>query len=121
MTLDTHLLALQLMAAQGVMGAFDTLYHHEGTEALAQRNSARRELSIHAVRSAIYCAMFIGLSSWAWHGLWAGVLLAVFGVEIVLTLWDFVVEDGSACCRPPSASRTRCWPSTPARSSRCWR
>lgn len=100
MTIDTHLLALQLMAAQGLMGAFDTLYHHEGTEALAQRNTARRELSIHAVRSSIYCAMFIGLSSWAWHGVWAWVLLAVFGVEIVLTLWDFVVEDGSRLLPP---------------------
>ena len=100
MTIDTHLLALQLMAAQGLMGAFDTLYHHEGTEALAQRNTARRELSIHAVRSSIYCAIFIGLSSWAWHGAWAWVLLAVFGVEIVLTLWDFVVEDGSRLLPP---------------------
>ncbi|MDQ0043058.1 TIGR01777 family oxidoreductase [Variovorax boronicumulans] len=98
--IDTHLLALQLMAAQGLMGAFDTLYHHEGTEALAQRNTARRELAIHAVRSSIYCAMFIGLSSWAWHGVWAWVLLAVFGVEIVLTLWDFVVEDGSRLLPP---------------------
>jgi uncharacterized protein len=98
--IDTHLLALQLMAAQGLMGAFDTLYHHEGTEALAQRNTARRELAIHAVRSSIYCAMFIGLSSWVWHGVWAWVLLAVFGVEIVLTLWDFVVEDGSRLLPP---------------------
>jgi uncharacterized protein (TIGR01777 family) len=98
--IDTHLLALQLMAAQGALGAFDTLYHHEVTEALAQRNTARRELSIHAIRSSIYCAMFIGLSSWAWHGAWAWLLLAVFGVEIVLTLWDFVVEDGSRLLPP---------------------
>jgi len=98
--IDTHLLALQLMAAQGLLGAFDTLYHHEGTEALAQRDTAGRELSIHAVRSSLYCALFIGLSSWAWHGAWAWVLLAVFGVEIVLTLWDFVVEDRSRLLPP---------------------
>jgi uncharacterized protein len=93
--IDTHLLALQLMAAQGALGAFDTLYHHEGTEALPWRAAAGRELAIHATRSSIYCLLFIGLSSWAWHGAWAWVLLAVFGVEIVLTLWDFVVEDRS--------------------------
>ena len=98
--IDTHLLALQLMAAQGALGAFDTLYHHEGTEALPRRATAGRELSIHATRSSIYCALFIGLSSWAWHGAWAWVLLAVFGVEIVLTLWDFVVEDGSRLLPP---------------------
>ncbi|MET3476072.1 TIGR01777 family oxidoreductase [Variovorax atrisoli] len=98
--IDTHLLALQLMAAQGALGAFDTLYHHEGTEALPRRGTAGRELAIHATRSSIYCALFIGLSSWAWHGAWAWVLLAVFGVEIVLTLWDFVVEDSSRLLPP---------------------
>ncbi|MFM9924123.1 TIGR01777 family oxidoreductase [Variovorax sp. H27-G14] len=98
--IDTHLLALQLMAAQGALGAFDTLYHHEGTEALPRRASAGRELAIHATRSSIYCALFIGLSSWAWHGAWAWVLLAVFGVEIVLTLWDFVIEDRTRLLPP---------------------
>ena len=90
---DMHVLALQLMAVQAGMGAFDTLYHHEGTEALAQRDTAGRELAIHAVRSSLYALLFIGLSGWAWHGLWAWCLMAIFTVEIVLTLWDFVVED----------------------------
>ncbi|NHZ40687.1 TIGR01777 family oxidoreductase [Massilia aquatica] len=91
--MNTHVLALQLMACQGCLGAFDTLYHHELTEALPGRASARLELSIHAVRALIYSAMFIGLSCWRFNGLWAVVLLVVFAVEIVLTLWDFVVED----------------------------
>lgn len=91
--MNTHLLALQLMAAQGCLGAFDTIYHHELTEALPQRASAGRELTIHAVRASIYGVLFIGLSAWVWQGAWAWALLALFGVEIVLTLWDFVVED----------------------------
>jgi uncharacterized protein len=91
--MNTHLLALQLMAAQGCLGAFDTIYHHELTEALPQRATARRELAIHAVRATIYGVLFVGLSAWLWHGAWAWVLLALFGIEIVLTLWDFVVED----------------------------
>ena len=91
--MNTHLIALQLMAAQGILGAFDTLYHHELTEALPQQQTARRELSIHSLRAIIYSGLFIGLSFWQWHGAWSIVLLAVFGIEIVLTLWDFVVED----------------------------
>ncbi|WP_028101500.1 TIGR01777 family oxidoreductase [Pseudoduganella violaceinigra] len=91
--MNTHLLALQLMAAQGCLGAFDTIYHHELTEALPQRATARRELAIHAVRATIYGVLFAGLSAWKWQGAWAWALLALFGVEIVLTLWDFVVED----------------------------
>ncbi|PXX43313.1 TIGR01777 family oxidoreductase [Undibacterium pigrum] len=91
--MNTHLIALQLMAAQGLLGAFDTLYHHELTEALPQRASAHTELGIHATRALIYSLLFIGLSAWAWHGAWAIVLLLVFGIEIILTLWDFVIED----------------------------
>lgn len=91
--MNTHVLALQLMAAQGCLGAFDTLYHHELTEALPRRATARLELAIHSVRALIYSVLFVGLSAWAWHGAWALALLAIFGVEIVLTLWDFVVED----------------------------
>jgi uncharacterized protein (TIGR01777 family) len=91
--MNTHLLALQLMAVQGCLGAFDTVYHHELTEALPGRSSARRELSIHAVRALIYCGLFIGLAGWAFNGAWALALMAVFMVEVVLTLWDFVVED----------------------------
>ena len=91
--MNTHMLALQLMAAQGCLGAFDTVYHHELTEALPQRPTARRELSIHALRAVIYGVLFIGLSAWVWQGAWALALLVLFSVEIVLTLWDFVVED----------------------------
>lgn len=91
--MNTHLLALQLMAFQGCLGAFDTRYHHELTEALPGRPSARLELSIHAVRSLIYSVLFISLAGWAFHGMWALTLLLVFAIEIILTLWDFVVED----------------------------
>lgn len=91
--MNTHYLALQLMAAQGCLGAFDTVYHHELTEALPQRDTARTELAIHAMRAALYSALFIGLSSWQFHGWWAMAVIVVFAVEIGLTLWDFVVED----------------------------
>jgi uncharacterized protein (TIGR01777 family) len=90
---NTQNLALQLMAAQGCLGAFDTLYHHELTESLAQKTTARKELAIHAVRALIYSTLFVGLSCWEWHGVLAYVLVGVFAVEILLTLWDFVIED----------------------------
>ncbi|MES2262873.1 MAG: TIGR01777 family oxidoreductase [Pseudomonadota bacterium] len=91
--MDTYQMALQLMAAQGILGAFDTLYHHELTEALPRQPGARRELGIHALRSLIYSVLFVGLSCWTWHGWWALALLLIFGVEVGLTLWDFVTED----------------------------
>lgn len=91
--MNTQLIALQLMAVQGILGAFDTLYHHELSEALPHRGSACTELCIHAVRALIYSFLFIGLAGWVWQGSWTIVLLLLFGVEVILTLWDFVIED----------------------------
>ena len=73
--MNIHLLALQLMAFQGCLGAFDTIYHHELTEALPTRPTARRELAIHAVRAMFYSALFIGLSHWSFQGWWSLALL----------------------------------------------
>jgi uncharacterized protein (TIGR01777 family) len=88
-------IAVTLLIAQGLMGAFDTLYHHEMTVALPQRHGARLELAIHAVRAILYGVVFAGIAHLGFHGLWAWVLAAVVLVEVLLTLWDFVVEDNS--------------------------
>lgn len=87
--------AINLLIVQGLMGAFDTLYHHELTVALPHRHSARLELSIHAVRALFYGILFAGMAHLAFHGIWALAVAALVVTEIGLTLWDFVVEDRS--------------------------
>ncbi|SMC27509.1 hypothetical protein SAMN02745857_02884 [Andreprevotia lacus DSM 23236] len=86
---------LALLLLQGVMGGFDTFYHHELTVALPRQPSARRELAIHAVRALLYGVVFGGLAWLEWHGAWLPVLAGLVGIEVGLTLWDFVVEDNS--------------------------
>ncbi|GAB3255985.1 hypothetical protein GCM10027296_25510 [Chitinimonas naiadis] len=87
--------ALNLLLIQGLLGAFDTLYHHELTEGLANRFSARCELRIHALRAVLYGAVFAGMAWLQFRGVWAIVIAAVMLVEVGLTLWDFVQEDAS--------------------------
>lgn len=82
-----------VIVAQMVMGAFDTLYHHEGTERLAWRASQRVELILHGVRNLAYAVMFTALGWFEPMGLWAGALLALLAGELLITLWDFVEED----------------------------
>ena len=81
------------IAVQVALGAFDTLYHHEGTERLAWRASQETELRLHGVRNVAYAVMFLTLGwrepSGAWALTFAGLLLA----ELFITLWDFVEED----------------------------
>jgi hypothetical protein len=85
--------ALWLLAAQGIIGAFDTIYYHEWRARLAARGKAAAiELKLHACRDFLYAVLFGTLPFLAWSGNWALALLAVVVAEIVLTLWDFVVE-----------------------------
>lgn len=84
---------LTLLLIQGTIGAFDTLYYHEYRARLPARGRAvRAELTLHAVRDFFYAILFSTLPWLEWQGgcvlLLAGVLVA----EIILTLWDFVVE-----------------------------
>src|ERR1700722_12114236 len=75
------------------MGAFDTAYHHELTERLAWRPSQHRGLALHAAPNLLYAALFLALGWSEPRGAWAGLIIAILIVEVVVTLVDFVEED----------------------------
>jgi hypothetical protein len=86
--------ALYLLFALGILGAFDTLYYHEWRARLPTLGkSAGDELRLHAWRDFVYAALFCSLPWIAWQGRYAVVLAGLLLAEIILTLWDFVVED----------------------------
>jgi len=85
--------ALWLLAAQGIIGAFDTLWYHEWRAQLPGRfPGTAPELKLHAVRAFLYAILFGTLAWLAWQGILVLVLAAVLLTEIILTLADFVVE-----------------------------
>lgn len=88
------IVAMWLLVAQGIIGAFDTIYYHEFRARLPALGArAAKELRLHAVRDVLYAVpFFFGLALFEWRGTWAAVLAAVLALEIVFTLWDFVVE-----------------------------
>jgi hypothetical protein len=85
--------ALWLLAIQGAIGAFDTLYYHEWRARLPALPGARPELRLHAARALVYAALFALLPRVEWRGAWAYVLCALLAAEVFITLRDFVVED----------------------------
>src|SRR6195952_5571859 len=91
----TSSLLWTLIAIQIAMGAFDTFYHHEMTERLAWRPSQRHELQLHSIRNALYALLFLTLGWSEVHGVWAMIVIAILGVEVFVTLLDFVEEDMS--------------------------
>jgi hypothetical protein len=84
--------ALWLLAIQGLLGAFDTLYYHEWRARLPARPNAAPELKLHAARDCLYAVLFGTLPLLAWQGLWLALLGAIIVAEIVVTLTDFMVE-----------------------------
>jgi uncharacterized protein len=98
--MNTLPLVLDLIIAQALLGAFDTIYHHELRAALPQQTSAALELKIHASRSFVYGVLFAGLAWLAWGGVWLLLLAAMLLAEVVLTLWDFLEEDRSRILPP---------------------
>jgi hypothetical protein len=87
------IVALWLLAIQGVIGAFDTLYYHEWRARLPARGvAAAPELKLHAARALFYGMLFGTLPWLEWRGGWLLLLVAFIVAEIVLTLTDFVVE-----------------------------
>ena len=87
-------LALYLLTALAILGALDTLYYHEWRAGLpGLGRNARAELQLHAFRDFIYAVLFVGIPWFEWRGAYAIVLMALFLAEMILTLWDFVVED----------------------------
>ena len=84
---------LWLLAIQGVIGAFDTVYYHEWRARLPARvPNALPELRLHAARDFLYAVLFGTLPWVAWRGLWLPVFVSILVAEAVLTLADFVVE-----------------------------
>lgn len=86
---------LMVFAVQGLLGAFDTIYHHELTERLPWRATAAKELKLHGVRNFFYCIIFLSLAWFAWNGIFAWLFALMLLVEVVITLMDFVEEDKS--------------------------
>lgn len=82
-----------IVAAQMGMGAFDTFYHHEGTERLAWRPGQQTELRLHGVRNLAYALLFTALGWTMPQGGWAVALILLMIGELIITLWDFVEED----------------------------
>ncbi len=84
---------LYILIFQGVLGGFDVMWNHEFKEKLPNKPSAALEQKIHGVRELLYAVIFLGLAWYSWNGLWAWAMAAILIIEILLTAWDFIIED----------------------------
>ncbi|MEQ1864779.1 MAG: TIGR01777 family oxidoreductase [Micropepsaceae bacterium] len=85
--------ALIILAIQTLFGALDNVLHHELSERLPSRPSARRELALHSAREAIYGVLFLVFAWTEPAGIFAAAVLALLAVEVAITIADFIEED----------------------------
>jgi hypothetical protein len=81
-----------LLLAMAALGGFDTLVNHEARARLPQWPGAAPELRLHAMRSALYAALFAGHAAGDWSGQAAALPLALLALEIAVTTRDTVIE-----------------------------
>lgn len=96
--------ALIILTIQTLFGALDNVLHHELTERLPGRPSARYELALHSAREAIYGVLFLVFAWTEPSGLLAAAVLALLLIEVGVTIADFIEEDRSR--RLPPFERT---------------
>jgi hypothetical protein len=84
---------LTILAVQTVLGALDNVLHHELTERLPAKPSARRELALHSAREGIYGILFFVFAWIEPSGLFAAAVLALILSEVAITIADFIEED----------------------------
>ncbi|MGH8080824.1 MAG: TIGR01777 family oxidoreductase [Lysobacter sp.] len=88
-------LFIALLLLQIVLGAIDTVAHHELMEKLANRRSAALELKLHSARGFVYGFLFLVFAWIRPQGAWLAAVWALVLIEVGITLWDFVVEDAT--------------------------
>jgi hypothetical protein len=86
-------LLITLLVLQGIIGGADTLINHELLERLPARVEARTEIGLHALREAIYGALFAAMAWNTWLGAWGFAIAALLAVEILVDAVDEFVEN----------------------------
>jgi hypothetical protein len=92
---------LCLLVIHAALGAFDTFVFHEWREHLPAQRWAARELLLHCLRSLLFTAIFLGLAWFEWHGVFGWLVVAVVGVEYIVTIADAVAEDRTRALSRP--------------------
>lgn len=83
-------IVLALLLVQGMLGAYDSLWHHEITARLPQRRSARRELLRYSARAFLYALIVLGLAWREWRGAWVWLLAGLLVSMALLTFADWL-------------------------------
>ena len=87
--------ATYILFVLGCLGATDILLYHSIAHGIRSHQDSRIELWIHSLRGPIYAALFLLIPNFALHGGFFWLLIAIFAVDVCVSLGDFIIERGS--------------------------
>ncbi len=84
-----------LLFVLGILGATDILLFHMLAHDLRRQARSRAELVTHFLRGPTYCALFLLVPNYRFHGGWFFALAALLAVDVVISIVDFWLERDS--------------------------
>jgi hypothetical protein len=88
-------IATYLLLAIGILGAADIALFHTVANGIRAHADSRWELYVHSLRGPTYGSLFLLIPNVQMHGAWFWALLALFALDVAISLWDFALEKAS--------------------------
>ena len=79
----------------GCLGAADIALFHSVAHGIRSHRDSVRELITHSLRGPTYAALFVLIPNFEAHGLCAWGLVALFALDVGISIWDFSLEQDS--------------------------
>jgi len=87
--------ATYLLFLLGCLGAADIALFHSVAHGIRSHAESVGELVTHSLRGPTYAFLFLVIPNFTLHGWFAWGLLAVFVVDVAISIWDFSLEQKS--------------------------
>ncbi len=89
------LVATYILLILGLCGAVDILLYHSVSHGIRTHPDSRQELIVHSLRGPTYATLFVLVPNCALHGGFFWMLIALFAVDVGISIWDFLIERAS--------------------------
>jgi hypothetical protein len=84
-----------LLFVLGCLGAADILLFHSIAHGIRSHRDSVQELVAHSFRGPTYAVLFILVPNFVLHGVFAWALLVLLAIDVVISVWDFSLEQAS--------------------------
>ncbi len=79
----------------GCLGAMDIALFHSLAHGIRSHPDSVTELAAHSLRGPVYATLFVLIPNFILHGVFIWGVLALFLIDVAISIWDFALEQHS--------------------------